>query len=72
MTNKRVVVTGMSALTPIGLTVESFWGAMMNGESGCDFIKQFDTSKLETKFACELKGYDSANGPVCSIRHGSS
>lgn len=61
MTNKRVVVTGMSALTPIGLTVESFWEAMMNGVSGSDYIKQFDTSRVETKFACELKGYDSAN-----------
>lgn len=61
MQNKRVVVTGMSALTPIGLTVQDFWTSMMNGVSGADEIKSFDTSRLETKFACELKGYDSTN-----------
>jgi len=55
---RRVVVTGMGALTPIGLTVDDFWNSMMNGVSGCDYIKSFDTSKVETKFACELKGFD--------------
>lgn len=55
---RRVVVTGMGALTPIGLTVDDFWNGMMRGESGCDFIKSFDTSKVETKFACELKGFE--------------
>lgn len=59
--NKRVVVTGISALTPIGLTVQEFWDSMMNGKSGAAEIKSFDTSQLDTKFACELKGYDSAN-----------
>ncbi len=62
MINKRrVVVTGMGAVTPIGLTVNEFWDAMMNSVSGCDYIKSFDTSKVETKFACELKGFDPAN-----------
>lgn len=62
MQNKRrVVVTGMGALTPIGLTVNDFWNSMMNSVSGCDYIKSFDTSRVETKFACELKGFDAAN-----------
>ena len=58
---RRVVVTGMGALTPIGLTVNEFWNSMMEGKSGSDFITHFDTSKVETKFACELKGFDPAN-----------
>jgi 3-oxoacyl-[acyl-carrier-protein] synthase II len=53
--NRRVVVTGMGALTPIGLTVNEFWNGMMESKSGAAMIKQFDTSKVETKFACELK-----------------
>lgn len=59
--NRRVVVTGMGALTPIGLTVNEFWNGMMDGKSGAAMIKQFDTSKIETKFACELKGFDPLN-----------
>lgn len=58
---RRVVVTGMSALTPIGLSVEEFWNSMMNGVSGSALITSFDTSKIETKFACELKGFDPTN-----------
>jgi len=58
---KRVVVTGMSALTPIGLNVNDFWNSMMEGKSGCATITSFDTSRLETKFACELKGFDATN-----------
>jgi 3-oxoacyl-[acyl-carrier-protein] synthase II len=57
----RVVITGMGAVTPIGLSVDEFWNSMMNSESGCDFIKSFDTSRVETKFACELKGFDPVN-----------
>ena len=60
-TNRRVVVTGMGALTPIGLTVNEFWNGMMESKSGSAMIKQFDTSKVETKFACELKGFDVSN-----------
>jgi len=56
--NKRVVVTGMAALTPIGLNIDEFWKGMMEGKSGCANITSFDTSRVETKFACELKGYD--------------
>lgn len=59
--NRRVVVTGISALTPIGLTAEDFWNSMMEGKSGAAPIKSFDTSKVETKFACELKGFDATN-----------
>ncbi|MFO7444775.1 MAG: beta-ketoacyl-ACP synthase II [Ignavibacteriaceae bacterium] len=59
--NRRVVVTGMGAVTPLGLSVEEFWNSMMNSVSGCDYIKGFDTSRVETKFACELKGFDPAN-----------
>ncbi len=59
--NRRVVITGMGALTPIGLTVEEFWNSMMDGKSGAAMIKSFDTSRVETKFACELKGFDVAN-----------
>lgn len=59
--NKRVVVTGMAALTPIGLNVKEFWESMMEGKSGSAAITSFDTSRLETKFACELKGFDPIN-----------
>ena len=59
--NKRVVVTGMAALTPIGLTVKEFWDSMMESKSGCAPITSFDTSRVETKFACELKGFDPTN-----------
>ncbi|GIV60482.1 MAG: 3-oxoacyl-[acyl-carrier-protein] synthase 2 [Rhodothermaceae bacterium] len=55
---RRVVVTGMGALTPIGLSVEAFWDAMMRGESGAAPITYFDPEPFATKFACELKGFD--------------
>jgi 3-oxoacyl-[acyl-carrier-protein] synthase II len=59
--NKRVVVTGIGAVTPLGLTVDEFWNSMMEGKSGCALIKAFDTSRIKTKFACELKGFDAGN-----------
>ena len=49
--NRRVVVTGMGALTPIGLTVNEFWNGMMESKSGAAMIKQFDTSRVDTTFA---------------------
>lgn len=55
---KRVVVTGLGALTPIGNNVEQYWSALKNGVSGADFIKQFDASKFRTQFACELKDFN--------------
>ena len=55
---KRVVVTGLGALTPIGNNVQNYWDALINGVSGAAPIKQFDASKFKTQFACELKDYD--------------
>lgn len=55
---KRVVVTGMGALTPLGNSAPSFWEGLINGVSGAGFITQFDVSKFKTKFACELKDFD--------------
>lgn len=55
---KRVVVTGLGALTPIGNNVTDYWNALIEGVSGADFIKQFDASKFKTKFACELKNFN--------------
>jgi 3-oxoacyl-[acyl-carrier-protein] synthase II len=58
---RRVVVTGLGALTPLGNTAPEFWGGLVNGVSGAGPITHFDTSKFKTKFACELKGFDPAN-----------
>jgi 3-oxoacyl-[acyl-carrier-protein] synthase II len=55
---KRVVVTGLGALTPIGNTVNDFWKNLIDGKSGAAPITRFDTTKFRTKFACELKGFD--------------
>src|SRR6478672_5449127 len=58
---KRVVVTGIGALTPIGNNLQEFWSGLLNGVSGADFITQFDASKFKTRFACELKNFDPLN-----------
>jgi 3-oxoacyl-[acyl-carrier-protein] synthase II len=58
MALKRVVVTGLGAITPLGKTVGEYWQALQDGVSGCDYIKQFDTTKFKTKFACEVKDFD--------------
>ncbi|MGN7203677.1 beta-ketoacyl-ACP synthase II [Pedobacter sp. SAFR-022] len=55
---KRVVVTGLGALTPIGNTVPEYWDALLNGVSGAGPITGFDTEKFKTKFACELKNFN--------------
>ena len=55
---KRVVVTGMGALTPLGNTVDEYWNNLVAGVSGADMITLFDASKFRTKFACEVKGFD--------------
>lgn len=66
---KRVVITGIGALTPIGNSVEEFWTNMKNGVSGAGPITKFDTSKFKVTFACELKGYDaSAHFDVKEVR----
>ena len=58
---KRVVVTGLGALTPLGKTVDEYWQALTDGVSGCDYIKQFDVTKFKTRFACEVKDFDPTN-----------
>jgi len=55
---KRVVVTGLGALTPIGNNVSEYWEALVAGKSGCANITYFDTEKFKTKFACELKNFN--------------
>lgn len=55
---KRVVVTGLGALTPIGNTVEEYWNSLVNGVSGAALITHFDPSKFKTQFACEVKNFD--------------
>ncbi len=57
----RVVVTGMGAITPLGLTVPAFWEAMLAGKSGAATITAFDASAFTTHFACEIKGFDPLN-----------
>jgi len=61
MTSRRVVVTGMGALTPIGNDLESYWNGLISGTSGCANITHFDATNFKTKFACELKGFDPAD-----------
>ncbi|MFY7729209.1 MAG: beta-ketoacyl-ACP synthase II [Flavobacterium sp.] len=57
MTLRRVVVTGLGALTPIGNTVEEYWNGLINGVSGAAPITYFDTTNFKTKFACEVKNF---------------
>ncbi len=54
---KRVVVTGMGAITPLGNTIPDYWNGLIQGVSGADMITQFDAAKFRTKFACEVKGF---------------
>ncbi len=61
MNLRRVVVTGLGALTPIGNDIPSYWDGLISGKSGADLISYFDTSKFKTQFACELKEFDPLN-----------
>ena len=61
MKQRRVVVTGLGVLTPLGNTVNDFWKNLTEGKSGAGPITRFDTTKFKTKFACELKDYDPLN-----------
>lgn len=61
MTLKRVVITGLGALTPIGNTLQAYWANLCQGTSGCDTIKAFDASKFKTTIACELKDFKPEN-----------
>ncbi len=58
MPSRRVVITGLGALTPIGNSLKEYWNGLSNGVSGSANITQFDTSKFKTKFACEVKNFD--------------
>lgn len=58
---RRVVITGMGALTPVGNTLQDYWNGLIAGTSGAGMITHFDASKFKTRFACEVKGYDPAN-----------
>jgi 3-oxoacyl-[acyl-carrier-protein] synthase II len=58
MTLKRVVVTGMGAITPLGNNLQDYWNNLIAGVSGADFIKGFNAEKFRTKFACEVKNFD--------------
>ena len=59
--NRRVVVTGIGAITPIGLNTHDFWEGLKSGKSGAAEITKFDSSKLNTHFACEVKNFDPLN-----------
>ena len=58
---KRVVVTGMGAITPLGNSLNDYWNGLVNGISGADMITLFDASKFKTKFACEIKGFEATD-----------
>ena len=58
MHRRRVVVTGIGALTPIGNTKNAFWGGLLSGTSGAAPITYFDASMFKTQFACEIKNFD--------------
>lgn len=61
MNLKRVVVTGIGAMTPIGNTASEYWNGLLAAQSGADFITQFDAEKFRTRFACEVKNFDPTN-----------
>ena len=58
---RRVVVTGLGAITPIGNNLHEYWEGLKNGISGSCLITRFNTEKFKTKFACEVKGYNSSD-----------
>jgi 3-oxoacyl-[acyl-carrier-protein] synthase II len=58
MNKRRVVITGMGAITPIGIGLQEFWQGLIEGRNGVELITKFDTSKFETKFAAEVKNFD--------------
>lgn len=60
MNGRRVVVTGIGALTPLGNNLQDYWASLVNGVSGAAPITRFDATKFKTKFACEVKGFDAS------------
>jgi len=65
---KRVVVTGLGALTPLGNTVDEYWKGLIGGVSGSNLITRFDASKHKTKFACEVKGFNLKTKFACEVK----
>ncbi len=61
MSLRKVVVTGLGALTPLGNNVSDYWKGLVRGVSGSDYITRFDAEKFRTRFACEVKGFDPLN-----------
>ena len=61
MQSRRIVVTGIGTLNPLGNSLSEYWDNLVNGVSGADMITQFDASKFKTRFACEIKGFDPTN-----------
>ncbi|HLK96389.1 MAG TPA: beta-ketoacyl synthase N-terminal-like domain-containing protein, partial [Hymenobacter sp.] len=61
MAFRRVVVTGLGAITPLGSTVPAYWEGLRQGVSGAAPITRFDASKFKTRFACEVKNYSPDN-----------
>ncbi len=61
MNKRKVVITGMGVVTPIGIGLQDFWQGLMEGRNGVDLITKFDTSKFDTKFAAEVKNFDPLN-----------
>src|SRR6056297_1670146 len=61
MAGRRVVVTGIGALTPVGNTAPEFWNGLVSGKSGVRTIEHFDTTDYPTKFAGQIENYDSSN-----------
>ena len=61
MQTKRIVVTGIGTLNPLGNSLDEYWDNLVNGVSGADMATQFDASKFKTKFACEIKDFDATN-----------
>ncbi len=59
--NKKVVITGMGAITPIGNNIKEYWYSLINGISGSTPISYFNTEDFKTKFACQIKNYDPDN-----------
>ncbi|NLA50127.1 MAG: beta-ketoacyl-[acyl-carrier-protein] synthase II, partial [Bacteroidales bacterium] len=58
---RRVVITGLGAITPLGANLHEYWEGLRQGVSGAGMITRFDSEKFKTRFACEVKGYDSSN-----------
>ncbi|HXI24248.1 MAG TPA: beta-ketoacyl-ACP synthase II [Pyrinomonadaceae bacterium] len=59
--NRRVVVTGLGLVTPVGNSVETTWTALVQGRSGADYIRKFDAEKFPVRFSCEVKDFDPLN-----------